>query len=191
MFRLLPLIPGAILLLMPMLAKASTLDECATGFVTNTPEYVARSAFEGSDSVMPKGVTCQMAISPVRQANGKLAIPTTIPAAFRSLEDMLPHWYLNALRRSEGDNNCDVIVNGMSYGAVIMSWVRANWKLGAKSSALHREFQDLGFRYDDEIDQALAFGFCAYLKTDDNVRKGLDAIEQRSSNLHSPGDGGN
>lgn len=130
---------------------------------------------------MPKGIAYEMAIDPEMDKSGGLVIPETIPEAFHLMENMLPHWYLNALRRSAGDNECDVIVNGYSYGSLVITWIWVNWKLGDDNSVLRRKLLRLGFHYNDAIQQALAFGFCAYLKGDNNDQNGIEAIKRRSN----------
>lgn len=181
MCRLFSLILFGSALLTHAVAHASEFQDCGPNIISNTPECISKAVFEGKDADMPKGIAYEMAIDPEMDKSGGLVIPETIPEAFHLMENMLPHWYLNALRRSAGDNECDVIVNGYSYGSLVITWIWVNWKLGDDNSVLRRKLLRLGFHYNDAIQQALAFGFCAYLKGDNNDQNGIEAIKRRSN----------
>lgn len=178
MCRLLPLV-FLVLAPWPVLGYAKSAGSCGPNVISNAPQCIAGPVFEGEDAHMPEDVKHRIAIEPVRDMVGKIVIPATIPEALKLTSQMLPHWYLNALRISRGDDECDVVVNGESYTTLISAWERANWQVNEEGSALHQQFTQLGFKHNDAIEQALVFGFCEYLKGDE--KKAMETIQVRAA----------
>ena len=179
MHRMFPLIILVSIFIHPLAVHAESDDACPSNVISNLPQCIATGVFEGEDSRMPEGLDYEIAIDPPRDEMGNKVIPQTIPQALSAMHRMLPHWYINALYRSEGDDECNVTVNRLSYGGLIAAWVWTNWKLDARESPLRRQFNELGIDGDSDVEQAMIFGFCELVRH--NEQRALQTITARGS----------
>lgn len=176
MQRLLPLI---VLLLSWIPLCQAAPKTCPRNAISNLPECLANAVFGGKDRDMPIGDDYEMALEPLRDKNGKSIVPHTIPDALEHMRKILPHWYLNALRRSRGDNECSVTINRSSYATLVTVWFFTQWELDREDSPLRRQFESIGIRTGDEIEQALEWGLCGLVKHDE--KEALEIIKQRGA----------
>lgn len=180
MYRLFPLIIFFLSLFSAPLSGRTYFSEgCPRNVISNLPECIANAVFEGKDADMPEGAEYDIAIEPIRDKKGNTIMPNSIAEALHAMHEMLPHWYLNALRRSRGNDECSVTVNGDSYAGLVSTWLWVHWKMEAKDSKLRKQFAELGIHENPEVEQAIIFGFCALVK--DGEQKALDTIKQRGA----------
>jgi len=132
--------------------------------ILNDPALSSSKIFMGQDRDLSLTGEHVLAISPIMHTNGNIIIPDDIESAFSFMDDMLPKWYLKALKESAGEYECSVNVNGSSYSSLIDSWIWIKW-LEPKESKLRDYFNKKGIYQHDIIIDALQFSFCEYLKT--------------------------
>jgi hypothetical protein len=179
MYKLFPLIIIFLLLSLPYAGRTEPPETCERNVISNLPECVANAVYEGKDGDMPQSSDYEMAIEPILDKNGNTIVPLTIPEALHAMHQMLPHWYLNALRRSQGDDECNVNVNRYSYGGLVTTWLWVHWKMNGKESVLRQQFAKLGIRENPDVEQAMMFGFCEFVKNGE--AKALQVIAKRGS----------
>lgn len=177
MYRLFSLI----LLIQFCLAYVSINDahaeDCGENTYSNLPMCGNQSVFEGKDTNMPETSSFQIAIDVHTSQVGGITPPGSILEAFKFMREVLPHWYIRALWKSHGDEECNVEVNGESYSVITSSWLLSKWGTVEYNSALRKNFRQLGVIKYEDVEQALMIGFCVAVKQD--ATKGLDAIRSR------------
>lgn len=142
-------------------APFAVAADCAPDVISNRPECLASGVYVGDDDEMPLDGTFKIAFetSPIL-----MRVPKTIEESVALVVDSLPHWYLVALKSSSGDSECDVIVNRVSYSAVVVNWLWAQWNMSDPSSELRQDFSAMGFNSQSEVQQAMILGICEYSK---------------------------
>jgi len=163
--RTLLLIIGCLLAPHVLIAGGSDVERI---IVLNQPEHLAARVFVGSDEAMPIDGPFVIAIQPKFSADGALLVPSTIDASLRDMRDALPRWYLQALRTSEGDMECSVVINDVDYTTIVESWFWVNWNLRSDHTPLRQEFEKLGVQPGSEniiLKSAISMGFCEFIRT--------------------------
>jgi hypothetical protein len=150
-----------------------------TAVVPGIPEF-ASEVFVGRDSDMPLDGRYSIAIQPVRDAEGRVAVPKNVPDALVYLRRALPHWFLVAMSKAKGDRECDVVVeegdrSHQEYWALIGSWYWIHWQMDDRNSPFRRRLSALGLDNDVQIDAALLFGLCRYVRTND-LKAGSEVV---------------
>ena len=143
--------------------------------ISTLPEDIASAVYEGRDSEMPIDAEFAIALTPRVDKSGNIVVPENIRDSFAEMRALLPRWYLSALFKSYGDNECSVVVNGTAYTALVANWLWVKWDIAGQHSKLGREFEHLGIRSRDRVLQALDSGFCEYLRHGPDA--GLKEIE--------------
>ena len=129
------------------------------------PAYQAAKIYVGRDQDIPIGKGYLLAIQPRVSATGELIVPTSIIEALREIERALPHWFLNALASSAGDQECSVTVNNVGYNGAVTDWIWVNWV--KRGSPIENEFKRLGAANSLSAQNALTVGLCELVKTND------------------------
>lgn len=131
--------------------------------VSSSDEHYARQFFTGPDQEMPLTGDWLMTISPTI-SDGEVQVPGSLLAAWRELEDALPHWYLRALIAGRNDYECRVVVNNRDYHLNLFSWLWVNWNLSDEGSSLRKELVGLGADSRQGILFGIHDGLCYYLR---------------------------
>lgn len=158
---------------------ATLVSEANRQLYVPGPRDFASEVYQGPDQNMPIGNRYIISIQPTKK-NGQIIIPTSIDEALRELRSALPHWFLNALFQSKGDQMCSVTIvagdnNFVDYMLPVESWYWSAWRLDRNPSSLMAELNKIGLMDQFSITQALRVGLCLYVKTG-NEREGLNAI---------------
>lgn len=156
MFKLFPLI--TFLLSFSVLAN----EDGAEVLISTLPEDMVATVFPGSDLEMPITGQFDLAIEMPKELQSRP--PRSIEDAFEQMRRILPHWYLSALLRSEGDYECTVRVNDASFSVLIGNWLWVQWGMGGDESVLRQVFSDMGVHSSGLVRQALNSGLCIDLK---------------------------
>lgn len=189
MYKLFPVVTLVVLCGISFAGYAATSSNCGKNVVSNLPQCVADAVYQGKDADMPPSDGYQMALQPLRGEDGDIAIPETFADMLRYMHAVLPNWYQNALRESHGRYDCDVQVNGQSYAILTADWLWVEWKLDSNGSPLRNQFSKVGLDSQTEIQQAIVFGFCEYVKSGE--QKALETIAARGAAVRKRSDGGN
>lgn len=140
----------------------------------------AGQVFVGRDSDMPLDGRYSIAIQPVRNAGGRVAVPTNVPDALVYLRRALPHWFLVAMSKAKADAECNVAVeegnrSDLDYWLLVSSWYWIHWQMDDRNSPFRRRLSALGLENDVQIDAALLFGLCRYVRTND-LKAGSEVV---------------
>ncbi|PHS19726.1 MAG: hypothetical protein COA86_02910 [Kangiella sp.] len=131
--------------------------------VSSESVYFSRNVFVGSDRDMPIFSNYRIAIEPSFYS-GKLVTPITIDSALDELRKMFPNWYLHALLKGKGDDECNVSVNNLAVSHDIDSWIWINW-FEPGDSNLRKEFLRNKLTKKIYILNSLQFAFCDFLRS--------------------------
>ncbi|HEY8682215.1 MAG TPA: hypothetical protein VIM06_03525 [Rhodanobacter sp.] len=160
-------------------SHAQASKHCGKYVISNLPQCIADDVYDGKDADMPLGDDYQMALELLRDSHGNTVVPSTISDMLEDMRLILPHWYQNALRRSRSEKECDVQVNGQSYAILSANLFWVEWKLDSTESPLRKQFNAIGINSENDIEQALVFGFCEYTKS--GKKKAIEKITSRGS----------
>jgi hypothetical protein len=148
--------------------------------VINTEQDASSLVFVGADAKMPVGESKTIAINPRTDVTGQLVMPTSLASAFKLMRDALPNWYVNALLRTSGNTDCDVLINGLSVSSALTIWFLKNFDMTKKSSQISIELRQFGLPDDYElVRSAIQSGFCEFVRTD-NAVSSLSIVKQYS-----------
>lgn len=130
--------------------------------------------FIGHDRSMPTTGEYDFAITLPK--GFKQAVSTSdLPKMLKLLKEVLPHWYVSAIVRSGGDNECSVVVNDISYSETVDSWVWDTWGIDEPTSLVRRHLESYGIHDEIIAKAAIGFGLCSYLKKKD-LRLAVDVV---------------
>ena len=149
---------------------------CDPDEISNRPECLASGVYVGDDHDMPVDGSFLIALD---KSPRTTRVPKTVEEAVALTVDALPHWYLAALKSSSGDSECDVIVNGVSYSAVVINWLWTEWNMSNASSELRKAFSTMGFHSQSQVQQAMIFGICEYSKN--GRQEALKKLKERGA----------
>ena len=89
--------------------------------ISSSPSYFLKYVYVGKEVDMPLTGDFVVSINPTLTKENKYLIPMNLQETIMELKKILPVWYLKALKKSKGENECSVNVNHVSYSTFIDS----------------------------------------------------------------------
>jgi hypothetical protein len=132
--------------------------------IGSSPELVASFVFVGLDSDMNLDTRAHIAIQPTFK-DSQLLVPKSIDDALFEMKKMLPKWYQYALKKSTGEQECEVNINHNTVSNFIKHWIGVNWINTPEGEAIRKEYKQYDLNPEIEVEKALNYSFCQYVKT--------------------------
>lgn len=154
----------ALLFSMNCIASDRESTACANGVVSNIPECGGDFVFDGLDSKMPLDSSFRIALSLDHDSAGRIAVPKSVEELYESMYRAVPNWFLIALMHSQGDDECLVTIDHVSYSMAVVDWLWRAWRQQILSSQLLKELSPDGKEADEQIKSTILDGFCQFVR---------------------------
>jgi hypothetical protein len=137
--------------------------------------FFASFVFVGKDSDMKLDTRSVISIQPTFK-DTRLLLPNSIEDALLEMKKMLPQWYQRALKQSRWEQECEVNVNHSRVSNFIKHWIGVHWINTPEGEAIKKEFKQYDLAPEIEVEKALNYSFCQYIKTgviDGDITRGI------------------
>jgi hypothetical protein len=136
--------------------------------ISTTSASIAEMVYVGTDHEMPKGGSFVIAIDPKALP---VARAKEVQGYLEAALQAMPSWMYIALRNSEGDNECMVLINdSLNYYSYFSHFFWQHHGLDDESNPIRKELRRHGFRQEPYAFNALETLVC------DSTKKGVEKV---------------